>query len=68
MVGQYFPSIHAQLMIDIIYQEIYPTKIAYHKHESVANHDLKKHTIIPKQTNQLNKPKQSFKVSQENEI
>ena len=65
MVDQYSLNIQAQLTMDIIDQELYPTKIAHHKHESVTNHDLKKHTIIPKQNKpkQLNKLKQSFKVS-----
>ena len=51
MVAQHFPNIQAQLMIVMIDQVIYPTKIAYHKHESVTNQDLKKHKIIPKPTN-----------------
>ena len=54
MVAQYSPNTQARLMINIIDQELYPTKIAYHKYESVTNHDLKKHTIIPKQINQPN--------------
>ena len=50
MIAQYFPNIKAQLMIYIFDQELYPKKLAYHKHESVTNHEETYHYTKTKQT------------------